>query len=66
MSDPRLIVALDVPSLEEAKALVETLGDEVSFYKVGMELFYRVGVSVIDYLHREGKEIFLDLKLKGH
>lgn len=63
MSDPRLIVALDVPSLEEAKALVETLGDEVSFYKVGMELFYRVGVSVIDYLHREGKEIFLDLKL---
>ena len=63
MSDPRLIVALDVSSMEEAKDLVETLGDEVSFYKVGMELFYRVGFSVIDYLRREGKEIFLDLKL---
>ncbi|HEB78637.1 MAG TPA: orotidine-5'-phosphate decarboxylase, partial [Methylothermaceae bacterium] len=35
----RLIVALDVPSHEEAKKLVETLGDEVTFYKIGLELF---------------------------
>ena len=63
MADPRLIVALDVPSLTEAKGLVADLGDAVQFYKVGMALFYRVGFSVIDYLRSEGKEIFLDLKL---
>ena len=63
MADRRLIVALDVRSLEEAKKLVETLGETVNFYKVGMELFYRVGASVLRYLTAQGKEVFLDLKL---
>ena len=63
MADRRLIVALDVRSLEEAKKLVETLGETVNFYKVGMELFYRVGSSVLRYLTAQGKEVFLDLKL---
>ena len=63
MADCRLIVALDVRSLEEAKKLVETLGETVNFYKVGMELFYRVGSSVLRYLTAQGKEVFLDLKL---
>ena len=43
MADDRIITALDVHSLEEMKKLVETLGDSVSFYKVGMELFYSAG-----------------------
>ena len=38
-ADPRLIVPLDVPTLAEARALVEALGETVSFYKVGLELF---------------------------
>ncbi len=63
MADNRLIVALDVRSLDEAKNLVETLGKTVNFYKVGMELFYRVGSSVLRYLTAQGKEVFLDLKL---
>ncbi|MFC2336724.1 MAG: orotidine-5'-phosphate decarboxylase [Negativicutes bacterium] len=63
MADNRLIVALDVRSLDEAKKLVETLGETVNFYKVGMELFYRVGSSVLRYLTAQGKEVFLDLKL---
>ena len=63
MADNRLIVALDFHTLEDVKAFVEKLGDDVSFYKVGMELFYSVGVPVIDYLREAKKEIFLDLKL---
>ena len=39
MADDRIITALDVHSLDDMKKLVETLGDSVSFYKVGMELF---------------------------
>lgn len=62
-SDKRLIVALDVSSMEKVRYLVEELGDTVSYYKVGMELFYSVGSEVITYLKEKGKEIFLDLKL---
>ena len=63
MADNRLIVALDVHSMSDVSALVKTLGDSVSYYKVGMELFYRVGAEVLTYLHGQGKSIFLDLKL---
>ncbi len=63
MADERLIVALDVHSMEEVEHLVETLGDSVSFYKVGMELFYSVGAKVIEYLKNKEKKVFLDLKL---
>ncbi|MEG6584638.1 orotidine-5'-phosphate decarboxylase [Dendrosporobacter sp. 1207_IL3150] len=59
----RLIVALDFSDMESVKSLVEKLGDTVKFYKVGMELFYSVGVEVIEYLRTLNKEIFLDLKL---
>ena len=50
MTDERLIVALDVHSMDEVHGLVETLGDRVGFYKVGMELFYSMGDEVIKYL----------------
>jgi len=62
-ADQRLIVALDVDTMEKVQQLVTVLGDSVSYYKVGMELFYSVGSQVITYLSAQGKEIFLDLKL---
>jgi len=62
-ADQRLIVALDVDTMEKVQQLVAVLGDSVSYYKVGMELFYSVGSEVITYLRTQGKDIFLDLKL---
>jgi len=62
-ADQRLIVALDVNTLEKVQQLVETLGDSVGYYKVGMELFYSEGKQVITYLRNQGKDVFLDLKL---
>jgi orotidine-5'-phosphate decarboxylase len=58
-----LIVALDVPSRERALELVDRLGGEADFYKVGLELFTREGPSVVTALQDRGKRIFLDLKL---
>ena len=63
--DPRdrLIVALDVPDLASAEAMVSRLGDSVTFYKVGMELTYSGGLSFVRRLADAGKKVFLDLKL---
>jgi orotidine-5'-phosphate decarboxylase len=59
----RLIAALDVPDIAEAKALVESLGDSVRFYKVGLELFTSGGYfELIDWLSARDKKIFADLK----
>lgn len=59
----RLIVALDFPSPAEALALVDRLGDEVAFYKVGLELFMAGDYfALIAELERRGKKIFADLK----
>ena len=63
MADDRIITALDVHSLDDMKKLVETLGDSVSFYKVGMELFYSAGLDAVRYLKDQGKHVFLDLKV---
>ncbi|WP_312258973.1 orotidine-5'-phosphate decarboxylase, partial [Megamonas funiformis] len=63
MVKDKLIVALDFHTKEDALALVDKLGDSVVFYKVGMELFYRVGSSIIEELKKRNKKIFLDLKL---
>lgn len=63
MVKDKLISALDFHTKEEALALVDELGDRVSFYKVGMELFYAVGTPIIDELKKRDKKIFLDLKL---
>lgn len=60
----RLITALDFPTFDRAKALVEELGDAVTFYKVGMELFYGAGPDIIRYLKDKDKKVFLDLKLQ--
>lgn len=61
--DKRLIVALDVPDMDQVRNLVEKLGDSVSYYKVGMELYYSTGREVIAYLRSLNKDVFLDLKL---
>lgn len=58
----RLVLVLDFPTLDEAKKMVETLGDTVSFYKVGLELFLNSKGEAVDYLKSLGKEVFLDLK----
>jgi orotidine-5'-phosphate decarboxylase len=64
-TDPRnhLIVALDFATIAEAEALVERLGETVSFYKIGMELAYIGGISFGERLIAAGKKIFFDLKL---
>src|SRR5699024_5674077 len=60
----RLIFALDVPDTQRARALVDTLGDSVTFYKVGLELFLTDGFfEFVDWLTARGKKIFVDLKL---
>lgn len=63
MADERLIVALDFNNLDDAKNLVNELGDDVVFYKVGMELFYSVGAEIVRWLKEQNKKVFLDLKL---
>lgn len=57
------IVALDVPTFAAARDVVEILGPASDFYKVGLQLFTADGPRVIDWLHAEGKRVFLDLKL---
>ena len=59
----RLIVALDVPGVGEAEALVAKLGDSVTFYKVGLQLVFAGGLPFAERLGRAGKNIFLDVKL---
>ena len=64
MSDDRLIVALDVPNALEGLKLVETLGDAVSFYKIGLGMLTGGGLALANELKQEhGKRIFLDMKL---
>jgi orotidine-5'-phosphate decarboxylase len=58
-----LIVALDMPTVEEARRLVSVLGDTVSFYKVGLELLFAGGLDLARDLRRQGKRVFLDMKL---
>jgi orotidine-5'-phosphate decarboxylase len=63
--DPRdrMIVALDLPNVDAAQAMVATLGECVSFYKIGMELVYAGGLDFARVLAQSGKKVFLDLKL---
>lgn len=61
--EERLIAALDVPDTEQARALVQRLGDSVTFYKVGLELFVADGVfEFIEWLTKRGNKVFADLK----
>lgn len=62
-TNERLIMALDFPSINEAQAMVEELGDSVVFYKVGMEIFMSGDYfAFIEWLKSRNKKIFVDLK----
>ncbi len=63
-ADQRLIFALDVPDLAQARALIRTLGDHVNFYKLGLEFFLSGSYfELADELKAAGKRVFADLKL---
>ncbi len=59
----KLIVGLDLPTVEEAKFLIDMLGDAVSFYKIGHQLAFVGGLELARDLKGEGKQVFLDMKL---
>ncbi len=59
----RLIVALDLSSVDAAEALIAKLGDSVSFYKIGYQLAYAGGLPLVGKLADRGKKVFVDLKL---
>lgn len=62
MSKPEIIVALDVQTRAEAEAKIREIGDAVSFYKIGLELFTAEGPDVVKAVKGLGKKVFLDLK----
>ncbi len=63
MSDDRLIVAMDVPNVLDGLKLAKTLGDSVSFYKIGLGMLTGGGLALADELkQKHGKRIFLDMK----
>ncbi len=59
----RLIVALDLPDVAAARAMVDRIGDAATFYKIGLELVYGGGLGLVERLVGEGRQVFLDLKL---
>jgi orotidine-5'-phosphate decarboxylase len=59
----RLIVALDLPTVEDARALIAGLGAAVTFYKIGLELVMSGGLDLARELAATGKRVFLDMKL---
>jgi len=59
----RLIVGLDIPTVAEAEKMVSTLGDTVSFYKIGYQLAFAGGLEFARDVAKDGKQIFLDMKL---
>ncbi len=60
----RLIFAMDVPDADGARRLADRLGDSISFYKIGLELFTSGGAfELLDWMVGRGKRVFLDLKL---
>jgi orotidine-5'-phosphate decarboxylase len=62
MNHNPIIIALDVESVDDARALVAQIGDSVDFYKVGMELYAAAGMDFVSELTSSGKQVFLDLK----
>lgn len=59
----RLFVALDVPDVSRARALVEALGDSIGAYKIGLELLFGGGLEFAQGLKAAGRAVFLDMKL---
>ena len=62
INKPKIILALDVDTIEEAKKFVDSLYPKISIFKVGSHLFTAYGPKVIEMLHKKGADVFLDLK----
>ena len=62
MNERRLILALDVDSLEKARHFVNLLYPKIKIFKVGSQLFTGCGPKIVDFIHKKGAEVFLDLK----
>jgi len=58
----KIIVALDLPSIDSARDMIKTLGKEVSWYKIGLQLFALGGPTFVQEVKAAGAKIFLDLK----
>lgn len=63
IADPRLIVGLDVATVAEAESLVERIGDEAAFFKIGYQLAFAGGLTLARDLKASGRKVFLDMKL---
>ncbi|MGB6426862.1 MAG: orotidine-5'-phosphate decarboxylase, partial [Methyloceanibacter sp.] len=63
IASDRLIVALDVPSADEARMLIDTLGGSVGVYKIGLELLFAGGLQLAGELVAQGRSVFIDAKL---
>ncbi len=59
----KIILALDVPSAEHARRLIELVGDRVGIYKIGLQLFTQCGPAIVREVQASGAKVFLDLKL---
>ncbi len=59
----RLIVGLDIPTIGEAETIVKAIGDDVLFYKIGYQLVFAGGLEFARDLAKDGKKVFLDMKL---
>lgn len=62
MAREKIIVALDTDDADQVRQLVKALGNQIAWFKVGMELFYSGGISIVQELHKMNKKVFLDLK----
>ena len=62
MNQAKLILAVDVDTFDEARPLIDGLGDAVEIFKVGSQMFTAYGPVVTQYLNSKGKKVFLDLK----
>ena len=63
VTDLRLIAALDLPTVADARTLTDRLGDAVGFYKIGLQLLATDGMALARQLKGEGRRVFLDWKL---
>jgi len=63
MTKDRIIVALDVPTKKEALELIEKLRDQISFFKIGLQLYTAEGPEIVHAVSSTGSKVFLDLKL---
>lgn len=62
-ADPRLILALDLPDVDKARAMADAVGEAVSFHKIGLQLLPIGGMDLAKTLKDQGKSVFLDFKL---